>query len=66
MAEGHKVGVREARRDALAMLKEMEGEGLLPKDDRHRAEKKAQDLTDEFVAKIETHTAQKEKEVLEV
>ena len=66
MAEGHKVGVREARRDALTMLKEMEGEGLLPKDDRHRAEKKAQDLTDEYVGKIETLTAQKEKEVLEV
>jgi ribosome recycling factor len=66
IAEGHKVGVREARRDALSMLKEMEGEGLLPKDDRHRAEKKVQDLTDGFVGKIETRVVQKEKEVLEV
>ncbi len=66
MAEGHKVGVREARRDALSMLKEMEGEGILPKDDRHRAEKKVQDLTDEFVGKIEGVSGQKEKDVLEV
>ena len=66
IAEDHKVGVREARRDAVSMLKEMEGGGLLPKDDRRRAEKKVQDLTDEFVGKIETFTAQKEKEVLEV
>ena len=66
MAEGHKVGIREARREALSMLKDMEGEGMLPKDDRHRAEKKAQDLTDEYVSKIETLTAQKEKDVLEV
>jgi ribosome recycling factor len=66
LAEGHKVGMREARRDALSMLKEMESEGILPKDDRRRADKKTQDLTDEFVGKIEALTAQKEKEVLEV
>lgn len=66
LAEGHKVGVREARRDALSILKEMEGEGMLPKDDRHRAEKKIQELTDGFVKKIDGLTAQKEKDVLEV
>jgi ribosome recycling factor len=66
IAEDHKVGVREARRDGLSMLKEMEGEGLLPKDDRRRGEKKVQDLTDDFVGRIESLTAQKEKEVLEV
>jgi len=66
MTEDHKVGVREARREALSMLKDMEGEGMLPKDDRRRAEKQVQDLTDSFVAKIEDVTAQKEKDVLEV
>jgi ribosome recycling factor len=66
VAEGHKVGVREARRDALSMLKEMEGEGLLPKDDRHRADKQMEDLTGQFVAKIDQMTSQKETEVLEV
>jgi ribosome recycling factor len=65
-AEDHRVGVREGRRDALAMLKDLEADGTLPKDDRHRAEKAVQDLTDEFVKKIDELTAQKEKEVLEV
>ncbi len=66
IAEEHKIGVREARREAIAMLKDMEGDGSLPKDDRHRADKKVQDLTDEFTGKIDGMTSQKEKEVLEV
>jgi ribosome recycling factor len=64
-SEEHKVGVREARRDALSMLKDLEKEGL-PSDDRHRAEKQVQDLTDDYVKKIDEMSAQKEKEVLEV
>jgi ribosome recycling factor len=65
MAEEHKVGVREGRRDAIAMLKDLEGDGL-GKDDRRRAEKTVQDLTDQFIAKVDELTAEKEKEVLEV
>lgn len=66
MAEEHKVGVREARREAIAMLKDLESDGSLPKDDRHRADKYVQDLTDEFTGSIDTLTAGKEQEVLEV
>lgn len=66
MAEGHKLGIREGRRDALAMLKDMENDGEMPTDDRRRAEKRVQELTDEFVAKIDEMTSQKESEVLEV
>jgi len=65
MAEDHKVGVREARRDALSMLKDLEREGLSA-DDRHRAEKRVQDVTDELVGRIDQAIAQKEKEILEV
>lgn len=65
MAEDHKVGVREGRRDAISMLKDLEADGL-GKDDRRRAEKSVQDLTDEFIAKVDVLTAEKEKEVLEV
>jgi ribosome recycling factor len=60
------VGVRESRREALSLLKDLEKEGSLPKDDCHRAEKSVQDLTDEYVKRIDDLTAQKEKEVLEV
>ncbi len=65
-AEEHKIGVREARRSALSMLKELEGEGSLPADDRRRAEKLVQDMTDEFIRKIEQMTEAKEQEVLQV
>jgi len=65
-AEGHKVGVRDARRDALSLLKEMESDGTVPKDDRHRADKSAQDLTDAYIKQIDDMTNEKEKEVLEV
>lgn len=66
IAEEHKIGIREARREAISMLKEMEGDSSLPKDDRHRADKKVQGLTDDFTRKIDEMTSQKEKEVLEV
>lgn len=65
IAEEHKVRIRDARRDALALLKDLEDDGL-SKDDRHRAEKRIQDLTDDYGKKIDELTAQKEKEVLEV
>jgi ribosome recycling factor len=66
LAEHHKVGVREARRDALAMIKDLEAEGSIPQDDRRQAEKKIQGLTDEFTKKIDEITAQKEGEILQV
>ncbi len=66
LAEDHKVGVREGRRDALSMLKDLESEGSVPADDRRREEKKIQGLTDDFVKKIDEMTAQKEEEILQV
>jgi len=63
VAEQHKVGVREARRDGLALLKEVNG---ISDDARHRAEKKVQDLTDEYTGTIDAMCVQKEKEVMEV
>ena len=65
IAEEHRIRVRDGRRDALSLLKDLEDDGL-SKDDRHRAEKRVQDLTDEYVKKIDDQTAQKEKDVLEV
>jgi len=66
IAEEHKLGVREARREALQQLKAQEGEGSLPADDRHRLDKKVQDLTDEHVKQIDEICGQKEKEILQV
>ncbi len=66
LAEHHKVGVREGRRDALNMLKDLEGEGSATQDERHREEKKIQGLTDEFVKKIDDLIQHKEAEILQV
>ncbi len=66
LAEDHKVGVREGRRDALAMLKDLESDGSVPADDRRREEKRIQSLTDEHIQKIDEMKAQKEEEILQV
>ena len=66
LAEDHKVGVREARRDALAMVKDLESEGSVPADDRKREEKRIQTLTDEHIQKIDEMKAAKEAEILQV
>jgi ribosome recycling factor len=64
--EEHKIGVREARRQGLAMLKDLEADGSIPSDERHRGDKKIQDLTDAHVEKIDGMTGQKEEEILQV
>ncbi len=66
VAEDHKLGVREARREAVAEVKKLEGGGSVPSDERHRVEKKVQELTDEYVKKIDGLADQKEQEVLQV
>lgn len=66
IAEKHKIGVREARRDGLALLKDAQKDGSISEDEKHRADKKVQDLTDEHTATIDAVCAQKEKEVMEV
>lgn len=65
-AEQHKIGVREARRAALSMLKDLESGGSVPADERRRTEKTIQDLTDENVKKLDEMTERKEEEVLQV
>ncbi len=66
VAEDHKLGVRDARRDALAALKQFETDGDLPADDRRRGEKQVQDLTDAYVKQIDEHADAKEQEILQV
>jgi len=65
LGEDHKVGVREARRDAIALLKDLVADGL-PEDDKRRAERKIQSLTDDFVNQIDQMMASKEEDILQV
>ncbi len=66
LSEDHKVGVREARRDALSMLKDLVSDGSVPQDDGRKTEKKIQTLTDEHTRKIDEMSGAKEQEILQV
>jgi len=65
LAEDHKVGVREARRDGIALLKDLVAEGL-SEDEKRREEKTIQALTDEYVSQIDQLAASKEQDILQV
>ena len=66
MSEDAKISVRNARRDANETLKMLEKEKEITEDDLKRSEKDVQQLTDEFVAMIDSIVQSKEKEVMEV
>ncbi len=65
-AEHHKVGVREARRGAVSLLKDLESDGSVPEDERRRTEKAIQDLTDRKIKTLDEMTEKKEEEILQV
>jgi ribosome recycling factor len=64
--EAHKVAVRNIRRDANDVLKKMEKEGAISKDDLARHETAVQKITDANIAEIEKVRAAKEAEILEI
>ena len=66
IGENSKIAVRNARRDANDMLKQMEKDKDISEDDLKRGEKEVQDLTDSFVKQIDDVVATKEKEVMEI
>lgn len=65
-AESARVSVRNARRDAMAMLKELEKDKEISEDDERRGQDAVQKLTDEFVARVEKKLAEKEADLLEI
>ena len=66
MAEESKVVLRNARRDANEMIKELTDGGDISEDDSRKGTKSVQDLTDKYVAQIDEIAGKKEKEILEV
>lgn len=63
--ENARVTVRNIRRDALENVKK-QGKNGLPEDMQKDAETKIQQLTDNFIAKVEKHLESKEKEIMTV
>ena len=66
IAEETKVQIRNVRRDLIDKLKAMKKDGELTEDDLKQGEKKAQELTDKYVKEVESISAVKQKEILEM
>ena len=66
MGEEGKIAVRNARRDANEALKKLLKDKAVSEDDEKRGEKEIQELTDDYVARIDKVIADKEKELMEI
>lgn len=66
IAEDGKVAIRNVRHEARDDLKEMEDEKMISEDDRKRAEKKVDELTEKYGKEIDGILLHKEKEIMEV
>lgn len=66
IAEETKVQIRNVRRELIDKLKAMKKDGELTEDDLKQGEKKAQDLTNKYVKEVESVSAVKQKEILEM
>ena len=65
-AEESKVAVRHVRRDGIDVIKKLEKDGDLTKDDVQRDSDLVQKATDQHIAEIDQALATKEKEILQV
>ncbi|MEQ9465574.1 MAG: ribosome recycling factor [Haliea sp.] len=65
-AEAARVSVRNARRDAMNMLKELVKEKDISEDDERRGQDGVQKLTDGYVERIEKMLADKEADLMEI
>ena len=66
IAEDTKVAVRNARRDAMDMIKDLQKEGEISEDEQSRYEGEIQKMIDASVQEIDSNFDSKEKEIMEV
>ena len=65
-AEEAKVAIRNIRREANDKSKAMKKNSEMTEDEQKQSDKTIQDMTDKFIKEIETITAAKEKEIMEI
>jgi ribosome recycling factor len=65
MAEDSRISIRNIRRDANEMLKELKNEKEISEDDMFKAQDEVQKITDDFINQIDEITAEKEMEITE-
>ena len=65
MSEDSKISIRNLRREANEMFKELKNEKEISEDEFYKSQDDVQKITDEFIKKIDEITEQKEKEIIE-
>ncbi|MGD9343734.1 MAG: ribosome recycling factor [Desulfuromonadales bacterium] len=66
MGEDAKVGIRSVRRDANDTLRKLEKDKDITEDEQKRGEKDIQELTDDYVARVDKVIEEKEKDLMEI
>ncbi|RPI48842.1 MAG: ribosome recycling factor [Chloroflexi bacterium] len=64
--EDGRVAIRNLRRDALKDMQEFEKEKMISEDEFFRAKDEVQELTDQFITRIDEIGKRKEEEVMEI
>ncbi len=65
MSEEAKIALRNQRRESIEMFRELKKDKQISEDELFRAQDDVQEITDDFVKRIDQVTAEKEKEIME-
>lgn len=65
-AEAARVSIRNVRRDGMDLLKKMEKDGEISKDEQKSMEDDVQKLTDKMIGTVDTNVKSKEEEIMQV
>jgi len=65
-AEDFRIEIRNHRRGANSLLKDFEKDKEISKDELKSTQDKVQEITDEYIKRIDEMLAEKEKEIMEV
>ena len=65
ISEEYKVSVRNLRRDANVLIKDIKKDGKISEDDAFKSQEKIQKITDEHISLVDACYKEKEKEILE-
>ncbi len=66
IGENAKVALRNIRRDANDMIKDMKKKSELTEDEQKAGEKEAQDMTDKYTKQVDAVIEKKNKEIMEI
>lgn len=65
-AEEARVAVRNIRRDEINDLREMERESMISEDDLHRGQDRVQEITDEYIKRVDEIAREKDEEIMTI